>query len=208
MEDLQRMEMCATTEGLNLLSKLASVSITSPLQWRVWDEALRDHPDQRFRNYIVTGLRDGFRIGFQGARSGCTVTKNMRSAEEKADVISRYLQEECASGRVLGSLNEDFSNLGVMVNRFGVIPKGRSGKWRLIVDLSFPEGNSVNDGIDSAFCSLHYVKVEDAAKELFRQGRGSCMAKVDIRSAYSTVPVNPRDWWLLGMQCMERQLVC
>ena len=189
MEDLQRMDMCATTEGLHLLSKLASVSITSPLQWRVWDEALRDHPDQRFRSYIVTGLRDGFRIGFQGARSGCTVTKNMRSAEEKADVISRYLQEECASGRVLGPLNEDFSNLGVMVNRFGVIPKGTSGKWRLIVDLSFPEGNSVNDGIDSAFCSLHYVKVDDAAKELFRQGRGSCMAKVDIRSVYRTVPV-------------------
>ena len=32
MEDLQRMEMCATTAGLNFLSKLAPVSITSPLQ--------------------------------------------------------------------------------------------------------------------------------------------------------------------------------
>ena len=26
------------------------------------------------------------------------------------------------------------------------------------------------------------------------------MAKVNIRSAYRTVPVNPEDWWLLGMQ--------
>ena len=26
------------------------------------------------------------------------------------------------------------------------------------------------------------------------------MAKVDIRSAYWTVPVNPQDWWLLGIQ--------
>ena len=80
-----------------------------------------------------------------------------------------------------------------MVNQFGVIPKGTSGKWRLIVDLSFLKGFSVNDRIDSAFCSLHYVKVDDAAKELFRQERGSCMAKVDIRSAYRAVPVNPRE---------------
>ena len=102
---------------------------------------------------------------------------------------------------MLGPLNEDFStNLGVMVNRFWVIPKGTSGQWRLIVDLSFPEENSVNDRIDSTISSLHYVKVDDAVKELFRQGHGSCMAKVDIQSAYRTVPVHPRDWWLLGMQ--------
>ena len=193
------MERCTTTAGLNLLNKLATVLITSPLQWKVWDKALRDQLDQRFRNYIVTGLRDGFRIGFESPRSYQPVTKNMRSAEEKADVISSYLQEECASGRVLGPLNEDFSNLGVIVNRFGEIPKGTCGKGHLIVDLSFPESKSVNDRIDSTFCSLHYVKVEDAAKELLTQGRGSCMAKVDIRCAYRTVPVNPRDWWLLGM---------
>ena len=122
MEDLQWMETCTMTAGLNLLSKLATVSITSPFQQKVWKEALRDHPDQRFRNYIVTSLRDRFRIGFQGIRSCQPVTKNISSAEEKVDVISRYLQEECASRRVLGQLNKDFSNLGVMVNgRFGVI---------------------------------------------------------------------------------------
>ena len=123
MEYLKRMEMCATTAGLYLLSKLATVSITSPLQWKVWNEALRDHPDQRIRNYIVTGLRDGFRIGFQGSRSCQPVTKNMRSAEKKVDIILRYLQEECALSRVLEPLIEDFSNLGFMVNRFGAIPK-------------------------------------------------------------------------------------
>lgn len=43
-----------------------------------------------------------------------------------------------------------------------MIPKRhRQNKWRLIVDLSSPEGHSVNDGIDSTTCSLSYVSVDD-----------------------------------------------
>ena len=59
--------------------------------------------------------------------------------------------------------------------------------------LSFPEGGSVDDGINSEICSLHYVKVEDVAVELVKHGHGAAMAKVDIRSAYRTVPVHPQD---------------
>ena len=124
----------------------------------------------------------------------------MRSATERAEVVSGYLKEECASGRVLGLFRKELLGTALMINRIGVIPKGFTGKWRLIVDLSFPEGNSINDGIDPNICSLHYTRVEDTARELVRQGRGSFMVKVDIRSAYWTVPVNPQDWWLLGMQ--------
>ena len=195
------MARCAAVqEGLGLLNKLPTSTITTPLQWRTWSKALQDHPDQRFCKYIVTGLRKGFRIGFQGNGRCCLAKANMRSAAERAEVVSECLQEECASGRVLGPFRKELLGAALMINRFGVIPKGSTGKWCLIVDLSFPEGNSVNDGINPNICSLHYARVEDAAKELVRQGRGSFTAKVDIRSAYQTVPGNPQDWWLLGMQ--------
>ena len=36
-----------------------------------------------------------------------------------------------------------------MINRFGVIPKGSTGKWCTIVDLSYLEGGSVNDGMQA-----------------------------------------------------------
>ena len=52
----------------------------------------------------------------------------------------------------------------LIVSRFGVIPKrGKENKWRLIVDQSFPEGHSVNDGIDRLSCSLLYVTVDNIA---------------------------------------------
>ena len=65
------------------------------------------------------------------------------SAREKPEVDRDYLSRECAEGRVLGPLDPGLYPR-VQVSRFGVIPKGSTGKWRLIVDLSAPEGHSVN----------------------------------------------------------------
>ena len=86
----------------------------------------------------------------------------------------------------------------VQLSPFGVIPKKSPGKWRLITDLSSPEGHSVNDGIPSAVCSLNYVTIEDAAKAVMDKGAGALLAKVDIQNAYRSVPVHPDDRWLLS----------
>ena len=61
--------------------------------------------------------------------------------------------------------------------RWHVAKRGRENKWRLIVDLSFAEGHSVNDGIDP----LSYVTVDDIAARVCALGRGSLGAKCDIR---------------------------
>ena len=61
-----------------------------------------------------------------------------------------------------------------------------------------PEGRSVNDGIPSAVCSLNYVMIDDAVKAVIVKGAGALLAKVDIQSAYRSVPVHPDDQWLLG----------
>ena len=75
----------------------------------------------------------------------------------------------------------------VQIGRFGVIPKGSTGIWRLILDLSSPEGFSVNDGINPDWCSMSYVTVEHAAKIITCLGRRTQMAKVDIKSAYRLI---------------------
>ena len=63
-------------------------------------------------------------------------------------VIDKYLSEERSGNRLIGPLEPN----GIHLSRFGVIPKGHTpGKWRLITDLSYPPGLSVNDGIDGSF---------------------------------------------------------
>ena len=171
---------------------------TSPLQWRVWRDGLEKHPDRCLAAYITNGVREGFRIGFRYQSHHCKRAKaNMKSATEQADVVRSYLAEECALGRVIGPLDLD-AWPDVQISRFGVIPKS-SGGWRLILDLSAPEGASVNDGVDADLCSLSYVTVEDAARAVRAHGRGCLLAKVDVKQAYRMVQVHPEDRLLLGI---------
>ena len=155
---------------------------------------LANHPDQAFARYICDGIEHGFRIGFQRDSPLRSATINMESARQHPDIISEYLQKELSLGRMLGPFSSTKLLPPLQVNRFGVIPKGHnSGKWRLITDLSFPPGSSVNDGIDAAFCSMAYTTVDDVASLIADLGRGSLMAKVDIESAYRLIPVHLQD---------------
>ncbi len=166
----------------------------------LWEECLASHPDRPYVRTLIEGLRGGFRIGFRHGSVSCrSATSNMQSADVRPEVIRDFLASELAAGRVLGPLGPDVVDQ-VHVNRFGLVPKGHQpGKWRLIVDLSFPRGLSVNDGIEPEVCSLHYTSVDEACRRVIAKGRGTVLAKFDVEGAFRTVPVHPEDRWLLGM---------
>ena len=173
----------------------------SPLSARlpVWRARLATYPDQRFATYILQGLEQGFRVSFNYTHPLTASRRNMVSATQHPEVVERYIAGERAEGRFIGPLTQEAAQ-GLHVSRIGVIPKGRvPGKWRLITDLSFPEGSSVNDGIDPALCSLQYTSVEKVAAAARRLGPGALLAKVDIKSAYRLIPVHPDDRHLLGI---------
>ena len=111
--------------------------------------------------------------------------------------IDEFFATECAAGRILGPFDRSLLPM-VHINRLEAVPS-TPGKYRLIVDLSFPEGHSPNDGILDTLCFLSYTSVEDAAQSVLRLGRGALMAKMDISSAYPNVTVHLDDRWLLGM---------
>eukprot|EP00731_Ephydatia_muelleri_P036129 Em0203g4a len=130
----------------------------TPLHYSVWELALRGHPDAEFVHYFCAGLRFGFRIGFDHRRTLRSANSNMMSAFQHPEPIAEYIEKE--------------------LKRFGVIPKGHNeGKWRLITDLSYPTGHSVNDGINPALCSLRYTTVEIVASEAAALGPGALIAK-------------------------------
>ena len=127
--------------------------------------------------------------------------QNLLSAVDHPRVVQAYLDNEIMEERVisLGSTQEALQ-LGIQCSPFGIIPKKhKPDAWRLIVDLSSPEGHSVNDGISKELCSLSYVSLDDVVACIMTVGRGSMLAKMDIKQAYRNVPVHPQDRLLLGM---------
>ena len=70
-----------------------------------------------------------------------------------------------------------------------VIPKPHQpGKWRMIVDSSYPKGSSVNDGTSQELCSLSYASVDDAVSTILHLGKETQPAKLDLESTYRIVP--------------------
>ena len=91
--------------------------------------------------------------------------------------------------------------------RFGVIPKGSSGDWRLILNLSYPENFSINDGISDSNASVSYQGLNFVIDRIILAGRNAFLSKFDIERAYRKIPVRESDRYLLGMRWAEQFFV-
>ena len=165
-----------------------------------WLPFLESHPDKSFSHYITKGLTTGFRVGFDPTLVTLRQSnRNHVSVRDNPQTVSDYLQLECQLGRLNGPFQPK-QVPGVHCSPMGIIPKPHQpGKWRLIIDLSFPEGHSVNDGIPARLCSIEYASIDQAVQKIRNLGQGTLLAKLDLKSAYRMVPVHPEDQRLLGM---------
>ena len=167
-------------------------SVCTPLDPRAWAVALRDHP---FVRYLLRGMTEGFRTGFQRTAPLRSAPRNMLSARQHPDVVQTYLANEGSLSRMLGPFPPStVAQLPPLhINRFGVIPKGHNpGKWRLITDLSYPPGYSVNDGIDPDLCSLSYSTVEQVAAVVATYSQEAVWAlRIPLRPSREGLTVQP-----------------
>ena len=174
--------------------------ISTPLNRTAWRDKLAKHPDVDYRHFILKGLEFGFQIGVKESAVMRPAKQNMQSAAQNPQVIEDYLSKQIECGNILGPFLAAVAPK-VQINKFGVIPKKHQpGKWRLITDLSFPEGLSVNDAIDPKLCTLSYITVDEVAKTAMALGQGALIAKIDIKSAYRLIPVCHYDRQWLGMK--------
>ena len=60
MDDLLKLDSCRPVKTFILPERCCKV--TAPLRAAVWQQQLHNHPDQE---YILKGIRTGFRLGFQ-----------------------------------------------------------------------------------------------------------------------------------------------
>ena len=140
------------------------------------------------------------RVDFRRGSPLSSATRNMYSASLHPSVVDDYLGAEAREGRMLGPFPPERST-GFTSTVWGVVPKGCSpGRWRLITDLSYPDGSNVSSGIRSDLCALRYISVELVARVAQSLGKGSLLAKLDIKSAYRLIPVHPQDRALLGIE--------
>lgn len=118
---------------------------------------------------------------------------------KNTSAVAHELERELLSNRKLGPFvcppSENFVG-----SPMGAIPKKRSVpvRWRIIHDLSWPPGHSINDAIPKDLYSCHYDTLDSAISYLKSFGTGALMSKLDLSDAFRHILVRPEDWELLG----------
>ena len=80
------------------------------------------------------------------------------------------------------------------------MPKSTPGQFRLITHLSYPEGKSVNDGIQEQDKVVTYTKFDDAVSMIAKLGLFALMSKIDLQHCFRIFPINPADFHLLAFE--------
>ena len=172
----------------------------SKLNIRKWREKLLHYED----NIVCDLLEYGFPLDRdKSSKLSFNERRNHKGAREFPDFIDKYLERECEAKRIAGPFSNDPLSVPLVVSPMNTVPKSTLNERRVIVDLSWPLGASVNDGISKdtylgEIIDLHYASVEEVCQMVLSIGQGAVIYKRDLRHAYRQIPVDPGDYRYLG----------
>ena len=180
----------------------ARLPVPSQLNVDIWKSLLTEYWDQQ----LLQLLEFGFPLEFNRNCPLRCDNKNhsSRSAIEYPNDVEAYIKEETEHQAILGPFTKN-PIPGGHCSPFMTRSKPNSDRRRVIVDLSWPIGESVNAGIDknmylgSQF-DLNFPSVDHITEETKRIGRGALLYKVDVSRVFHHVKVDPDDYDLLGLQ--------
>ena len=125
------------------------------------------------------------------------ISLNHRSATANPAPVAQELERELSLNRKAGPfLAPTFSNS--VWSPMGAIPKKHSQppKWRIINDLSWSAGQSVNDVFSKELYTCSYDSIDQPISYLKSFGPNALISKLD--HAFHLILVDPRDWEILG----------
>ena len=94
----------------------------------------------------------------------------------------------------------------LQISTIGLVPKKESGDCQLVMDLSYPKGDSINNFIDPKEFFIKFNNLDRPVQMVAQLGKGAVLAKLDFKrlSAYRLFPVHKEDWELLGLQWEDK----
>lgn len=182
----------------------AKLPLESGLIIPAWRRELAHYHDELLCDF----LEYRWPLGYHSDVSPHTTDKNHPSGETYITHVRQFIDKELQHKAVLGPFVEPPFHPWVRYSPIMTRPKRDSEQRRVILDLSYPKGNAVNNGIavDNHFgqdISYTLPTISDFTQRLVEQGRHSFMWKADLRRAYRQLRADPLDAPLLGMRVGE-----
>ena len=162
-------------------------------QWNIpaWRFHLQDYFDQQLLDVILS------------SSSLSSSDDNHTSAIKYPSHVQEYLLEELNHNTILGPFPSP--PFPIHVSPFMTREKSGSDKRRTIIDLSWPKGLSVNDGVTKdlylgTHFEMHYPSVDHIVDQLNHLGPAAQIFKVDISRAFRHIRIDPGDIDLLRLK--------
>ena len=175
------------------------IPVKSQLNVAAWKKYLYSYWDKQ----LIDLIQYGFPLEFDTEVTLQSTYVNHASAVQYSDHVSAYIQTEMQYGAIYGPFAQP--PFPCHVSPFLTRDKPNSDKRRVILDLSFPSGQSVNDGVPKdkylgSYFDLKYPSVDHIVDSLKELGTDALLYKIDIIRAFRHLRIDPGDLDLLGLK--------
>ena len=152
---------------------------------------------------LIEFLEFGFPLGTVGQPLSNSPGKNHGGALSFPKSIDNYIQKELDKNAIIGPFDASPLEGVTVFSPLSTAEKSDSDERRVIMDLSFPKGASINDHIPKteylgAHVRLRYPSIDDLCEIIKVKGRSCALMKRDLSRAFRQFPVDPGQIGLLG----------
>ena len=178
----------------------ARIPLPHALNMPVWRQLLCHYSDSLLCDF----LEFGWPINYSRSHWPVLCLQNHASALAYPQQIQDYMAQEVSHQAMLGPFNTPPFPIYQINPLMTKSKKGCDTKKWVIVDLSWPHGFSVNDGISKDVylgepVTLKYPTVDTLVSLILQHGPGCLLYSVDLARAYRQWRSDPLDWPLLGI---------
>ncbi len=155
------------------------------------DTWTRELAEDKDRDFIIAGLKDGFHITDHGSVFQAAECQNYKSATDTYnDLAESQVYKEIEQGRYVL-----VDRKPTLISSLGAVLKPGGKSVRLIHDCSRPIGRNLNSY--ASLDSFKYATIDSATKLIPTNGY---VSKIDLKSAYRSVPIHPDCYPATGLQ--------
>ena len=148
--------------------------------------------DSSLLENICNDLKFGADIGCRGPYRLPSKATNAPSAYENGEKVSDSIADWCQKGFVYGPVPDD--RVPSVAKFSGIMTRAKpNGSVRIILNLSSPCGNAVNEGIDSDEFPATMSSTTKWLTALWAAGKNCFIMKTDWSDAYKHIPVRAQD---------------
>ena len=173
--------------------------VPTKLNIALWRQLLAGYSDYQ----VCEFLEYGWPVNYTKSDLPQFHPTNHASAHRFFPHVDKHVITELQHGGTIGPFTHNPFSSPITMSPLQTVEKKGTTDRRVVMDLSFPQGSSVNDGIPkNSYCNspykLQYPSVDDLVRIIREKGQGCHLYKRDLSRAYRQLYIDPGDYNLLG----------